>query len=71
MANFRATVYGKYKSIAAMARAIGWTRQKATKIVNEEQEPSLDDVSSLASALDLPFAEVAEFFLRSGSHKCD
>ena len=71
MTNFRAEVYGKYKSIADLARSLGWTRQKATNIVNRKTEPSLEDVYSLSIALERPFEEVAEFFLHLWSHKCD
>ena len=62
--SIRAVVYDKFKSIAALADAIGWTRQKATNIVNGVQEPSLDDTSKLAKALGLGFEETASFFLK-------
>lgn len=71
MLNFRATVYGKYKSIASLARSLGWTRQKATNIVNRKTEPSLNDVNLLADALNLSFEDVAKFFLPESSHTCD
>lgn len=60
----RGAIYGKYKSIAELARAIGWTRQKATNIINGQTEPSLDDVDKLAKALGCNFEETAKFFLR-------
>lgn len=60
---FRGLIYSRYKSIAAFAEAIGWTRQKATNIVNGAQEPSLNDVNKVAKALELEFADVAKFFL--------
>ena len=71
MFSFRSVVYGKYKSIADLARSPGWTRQKTTNIVNMKQEPSLHDVNLMADALDMTFEDVAEFFLRSKSQKCD
>ena len=61
---FRGVVYTKYKSISDFANKIGWTRQKATNIVNGVTEPSLDDVDKMAKALDRPFAETANFFLK-------
>ena len=71
MNTLRATVYGKYSSIAELARFLGWTRQKATNIVNKKQEPSLNEVNLLANALGLPLEDAAKFFLPAGSHKCD
>ena len=60
---FRGLVYSKYKSIADFAQAIGWTRQKATNIVNGLQEPSLDDTNKMAKALGVSLEETARFFL--------
>ena len=71
MNSLRAVVYGKYASIADLARYLGWTRQKATNIVNKKQEPSLKEVNLLANALGMPFEDAAQFFLQAGSHKCD
>jgi len=60
---FRGLVYSRFKTIADFAQAIGWTRQKATNIVNGIQEPSLDDTDKMARALDLSLDETAKFFL--------
>lgn len=60
---FRGLVYSKFKTIADFAQTIGWTRQKATNIVNGMQEPSLDDTDKMAKALDLTLDETARFFL--------
>lgn len=59
----RGVVYDRYKSIAAFADAIGWTRQKATLIINGNQEPNLDDVDKMSKALNLDFEKTARFFL--------
>lgn len=64
MNTLRATVYGKYNSIAELARFLGWTRQKTTNIVNKKQEPSLKEVNQLANALGMPFEDAARFFLQ-------
>lgn len=68
--NFRGLVYSNYKSIAEFAQAIGWTRQKATNIVNGIQEPSLDDTDKMAKALNMSLSETAKFFLPSKSQVC-
>lgn len=62
---FRGVVYSKFKTIADFANSIGWTRQKATNIVNNVTEPSLDDVDKMAKALSMSFEETAKFFLHN------
>ena len=62
---FRGVVYSKFKTIADFANSIGWTRQKATNIVNNVTEPSLDDVDKMAKALGISFEETAKFFLHN------
>lgn len=66
--NFRGLVYSRYKTIADFAQAIGWTRQKATNIVNGQQEPSLDDTDKIAKAMSMTLDEAARFFLPNKSH---
>lgn len=65
--NFRGLVYSRYKTIADFAQAIGWTRQKATNIVNGQQEPSLDDTDKIAKAMSMTLDEAARFFLPNKS----
>ena len=62
---FRGVVYSKYASIADFCRAIGWTRQKGSNIINGVTEPSLDDVDKMSKALEMPFDETAKFFLHN------
>lgn len=64
---FRGLIYSRYKTIADFARAIGWTRQKATNIVNGTQEPSLDDIDKMAKAMEMSLDETARFFLPNRS----
>ncbi|MDO4866334.1 MAG: helix-turn-helix transcriptional regulator [Clostridia bacterium] len=61
--SLRGIVYDKYKSIAQLADAIGWSRQKASNIINGVVEPSLADTDKLSKALDLSFEKTARFFL--------
>lgn len=61
----RGIVYDRFNSIAELANTIGWTRQKATNIVNGKQEPSLEDVEKLSKALKIGFEQTAQFFLKT------
>lgn len=59
----RALIYGKYPSQSALARQIGWPRQRLSKIANGDMVPNLNDLKTLADALDIPFLTLAQFFL--------
>ena len=63
----RGVVYSRFKSIAEFGKAIGWTRQKATNIVNGANDPSLDDVDKMSKALGLSLEDTAKFFLNQKS----
>ncbi len=62
--DLRGLIYSKFKSISELASSLGWTRQKATNIVNGVSEPSLSDTDELAKALGINLEEAASFFLR-------
>ena len=53
MENYRGLIFSKYKSITEFAAAIGWTRNKASRIANGIQEPDAEDMERMADALDI------------------
>lgn len=55
--SIRGLVLSKYKSISAFAREIGWGRQKAQRILNGIQEPTLSDIEKMAFLLNIKTAE--------------
>ena len=63
--NLRGVVYSKFQSISELASVIGWTRQKASNIINGNVEPSLEDTDKLAKALGIGFEKTARFFLQN------
>ena len=48
----RGAVFNKYSSITEFADAIGWSRNKASRIVNLDQTPTADDIEKMAVCLD-------------------
>lgn len=56
-------IHSKYDSEAKMADAMGWPRQRLNKITNGDKEPDLEEVQVMASALNVPFMDVANIFL--------
>lgn len=53
----RGAVFSKFPSIESFAKAIGWKRNKASRIVNGIQRPSVCDVEEMALTLDIVNAE--------------
>ena len=52
----RGAVFSKFSSISAFAKAVGWTRNKASRIVNLVTRPSASDMEQMANVLDIPDA---------------
>lgn len=49
----RGAVYAKYRTITAFANTIGWSYSKASRIVNEEQNPSAAEIALMAKTLEI------------------
>lgn len=67
----RGAVYARYSDIAALAKKIGWSRQKLSPIVNGKKEPDLSEVQLMADAMDMDASVLASFFLELKSQNCD
>ena len=59
----RGLVYGRFHTVADMARQMDWGKQKLHRIINGRQEPNLTDLSSMAQALNVSLTEMADIFL--------
>ena len=61
---YRGLVFSKYKNISEFASAIGWSRNKASRIINGIQKPDANDMEKMAEALDIktPEAFMGIFF---------
>lgn len=49
----RGAVFSKYNSIGSFANDIGWKRNKASRIINGVQEPSIKDMEQIAECLNV------------------
>lgn len=60
----RGAVFTRFPNISAFADAIGWTRQKASRIVNGLQRPTAEDMEDMARCLNIVEADefMAVFF---------
>ena len=58
----RGLVYGKFQSIGEFANAIGWQRGKASRIINNVQEPTKSDIQDMIRVLEIPQTDIAPTF---------
>lgn len=63
-------VLKKFFTISAFADNVGWKRNKASRIINGIQEPSIPDIVVIAGALDLNEREFFDIFFSSLSTMC-
>ena len=47
----RGVVFSRYKTLEDFAKAIGWKRNKASRIINGIQQPDIDDIIELTKVL--------------------
>ncbi|MCL1873635.1 MAG: helix-turn-helix transcriptional regulator [Clostridiales bacterium] len=63
----RGIIYTKFDSEANCAKAMGWHRQKLSKITNGTKIPDLFELEQLSKALDVPLSQLAKIFLTQKS----
>ncbi len=68
--SLKGKVLGKFFSITAFAEAIGWSRNKASRIVNGVQEPTVDDIVSITTVLCLNEKDFFDTFFAALSTLC-
>jgi len=49
----RGLVFSKYKNINEFANAIGWNRNKASRILSEAQELNAQDIQEITQCLEI------------------
>ena len=55
----RGIIYSKFDSEADMAKAMGWTRQRLSKITNGLKEPDVNELNDMANPLNMTVGEIA------------
>lgn len=61
--DLRGKIYSKFNSEAEMARELGWTRQRLSKITNGHKVPTIFEIDEMASVLCCTFMDIANFYL--------
>lgn len=54
----RGLVLSKYKTIGDFAKAIGWKRNKASRIVNGKQYPNTEEIQKITACLNINSADL-------------
>lgn len=64
---FRGLIYSKFDSEAEFARAMGWQRQKVSKLSNGTRQPNLEEIDIMAKTLEVTELELFHIFLANKS----
>ena len=51
--NLRGAILGKFKTISAFANTMGWSKKKASEIVNGTRQPSAKEMIEISDALEI------------------
>lgn len=70
-ARLRGEIVAKYRTQNAFADAIGWHKNKVTRMLTGKYFPDTDEVSKMASMLDLDENRFCEIFLDKKSPNGD
>ena len=63
----RGLIYGKYETETALAKDLGWNKQRLNVITNGVREPNLEEVAALAGKLGTSVETMVYIFLRHKS----
>lgn len=63
----RGLIYSRFDSEAEMAKAMGWPRQRLSKITNGVKEPDVNELNAIAQPLNVSVGEIAQIFLKTKS----
>ena len=64
-------IHSKFENESDFARALGWSRQRLSKITNGHRFPDLFETEDMAQALGSTFTDLAQIFLTSKSTNVD
>ena len=67
IATLKGAVYNKFETYTKFAVALGWKKQRLSKIVTGGKIPNVIEVAEMAGTLGLSVEQVAGFFLKEKS----
>lgn len=70
MINLRGLVLSQYKTLTSFADAIGWSKNKTYRVVNQITEPTIDEIVHMTNHLQIDSKEAfMDIFFKSLSTK--
>ncbi len=66
----RGLVFSRYRTIGEFSDAIGWKRNKSSRILNGIQEPDSRDMRAIAELFELSSEEFVNIFFEEQFTKC-
>jgi len=58
----RGVILTRYDSESALARSLGWTRQRLNRMTQGHKKPNLSEAKAICEKLDVSMDELAVFF---------
>lgn len=72
MLTLRGVVLSKYKTIGEFSEAIGWQRNKSSRILNGIQTPDINDIEEITQCLEIDTVnDFMQIFFAPLVHKMD
>lgn len=72
MLTLRGVVLSKYKTIGEFSEAIGWKRNKSSRILNGIQTPDINDIEEITQCLEIDTVnDFMQIFFAPLVHKMD
>ena len=59
---FREEILKRFKSEAALAKRMGWSRQKLHKVIHGGTSPKISRINELSRGMGIPVGELIELF---------
>lgn len=70
MITLRGLAFSKYPNITELSKELGWSRQKTTRIINNVQEPTEDEMIKLIEVFNISSKMVIPIFFPKVYTKC-
>ena len=64
MSEFISLIYGKFKNQTECANALGWNKQKLSRIANGISKPDVDDVNDMSVVFEVPVSTITSFWAK-------
>jgi len=64
ISELRSLIYGKFDSQTDFATALGWSKQRLSKVTSGKKEPSISEVFEIANGLGVDISVAVRIFVQ-------